>query len=901
MFSRSLFTNCVRQLQLTVFNDRNLEFPAHSTSSGYNLPEQLLFVYNSPTHSTFSVFLAFHSPSTFPAMTTYKEPSTADHCYAKLIEMFGETVEIELICEIGNSCQWNCECTKFPHMFSIIPRHTLIIHPLVSVSMCVEAILMRSDSLEVRHMAPSSSSSHETPPPPPISYSQRFQMGLNPVTSFSEPPPPIPQPDNNTHLDKLGYQISDGYKILVLMRGLPGSGKSTLARQLIQKTGLNPAQHIISADDFFTDRWGNYNYDRSRISEAHQDCQNRAKAMMMRSFAPIIVDNTNIRLWEMEAFCVNAVDHGYIVQILEPTTGWAKNPEECHRRNTHNVPFDTVLNMRRTYDRIKNGQELLDHFHLPKRIQFQLRERPPIAKTPEPEPEVVKCFSPMQNSEDIVIDSEEIVKPDPFANFNWVAHEREVNDFWKENILPKEVEQARASTATSSKKQLSQQTTTTVDATAELREQMLSALKDDKQHGRREDTISTPSTEATPKPVQKHRKGCPNENEAFADVRLAFPTVSTQYLWDLFEKCQGDANWLMNILLNESADADNIPGGEGDTDFQCHCDSPGTMAESSNAVPGTSTATSSRQPGKPPNQRQKKKAFNQKIFDAEAEEMRRQIEESVRIGDEFYTENMKRVRQYKNKMNVPLSEDSDRSSVVALAEEEEGDDDYDESEGGEDIYEFRLGSEFINQLEGLFNAHSAGLDFHKFRPNVFMKRSLAKQIYHLWVESMMYQLEEQKLDALKDDEEIARQINELDEIKRSSVKFLDVSQMASAMEAYVSNNDWANGGSDLAVKLKRQKLYEIFPKINRATIDDILRQSGDNYERVVDTLNIAYEQNADDRLVEQHNKLILAAKIETEKVPNCNGRSLICYNDNFDFLSDSQATHDDCEQAVIHG
>lgn len=250
--------------------------------------------------------------------------------------------------------------------------------------------------------------------------------------------------------------------------------------------------------------------------------------------------------------------------------------------------------------------------------------------------------------------------------------------------------------------------------------------------------------------------------------------------------------------------------------------------------------------------------------------MKRQIEESVVIGDEFYTENMKRVREWRNQkkkgpvIRTETSQDNntEHSSVTSADQEEE---DYEDFEDGDDVFEFRLGSEFVNQLEGLFNSNSDGLDFHKFRPNVFMKRSLAKQIYHLWVESMMYQIEETRMDSLKDDEEIARQINEMDEMKRSAVKFSDVTQMASAMQAYVTN-DWATGGIDLALKLKRQKLYETFPSISRGTIDEILQQNEDNYERVVDTLNQVYEQNADERLVEQKNKLILAAKIETEKV-----------------------------------
>lgn len=372
-------------------------------------------------------------------------------------------------------------------------------------------------------------------------------------------------------------------------------------------------------------------------------------------------------------------------------------------------------------------------------------------------------------------------------------------------------------------------------------------------------------------PLSKHRKGCLNENESFSDVRQAFPTISIQYLWELFEKCNGDANWMMNILLNETTEIDDIPGNN-EEDFDCPCElSEEQRAIADAAAVAIETSREQRTGRTPlPHRQQKKKMFNQRVFDQEAEQMKRQIEESVCIGDQFYSENMKRVREWKAKKRGPdeqrqqLSEGSEGSSTACVTVDAvAGDEEEDDFE--EDVFEFRLGSEFINQLEGMFNTNSDGLDFHKFRPNVYMPTSLAKQIYHLWVESMMYQLEEQKLDALKDDEEIARQINQLEE-KRTAVNFSDVTQMACAMQAYRSSckNAWSSDNTDLAVKLKRQKLYEIFPKIPKDTVDEILRQNNDNYDRVVETLTSSY--NPQERLLEQQNKLILAAKFESEKV-----------------------------------
>lgn len=56
-------------------------------------------------------------------------------------------------------------------------------------------------------------------------------------------------------------------QILTLIRGISGSGKSTLANSLSEKTG---SIHV-EADQFFILN-GEYKFDRSKLSEAHEKC-----------------------------------------------------------------------------------------------------------------------------------------------------------------------------------------------------------------------------------------------------------------------------------------------------------------------------------------------------------------------------------------------------------------------------------------------------------------------------------------------------------------------------------------------------------------------------------------------------------------------------------------------------
>ena len=75
-------------------------------------------------------------------------------------------------------------------------------------------------------------------------------------------------------------------KVLYIMRGISGSGKSTLAKQI---GGL-----ILGSDEFWM-VGGKYQFDESRIGEAHQWNQQRAEKAMQQGISPIIVDNTNVQ------------------------------------------------------------------------------------------------------------------------------------------------------------------------------------------------------------------------------------------------------------------------------------------------------------------------------------------------------------------------------------------------------------------------------------------------------------------------------------------------------------------------------------------------------------------------------------------------------------------------------
>lgn len=121
---------------------------------------------------------------------------------------------------------------------------------------------------------------------------------------------------------------------LIIMRGMPGSGKSFLAKKLAGEAGK-----VFSADDYFS-RNGEYNWVGSELPNAHIDCQNRALEAMYLAIPVVVIDNTNITLWELKQLrhlIEIAQVLGYEVEIREPNTPWAWDAEELVKRNTHGV------------------------------------------------------------------------------------------------------------------------------------------------------------------------------------------------------------------------------------------------------------------------------------------------------------------------------------------------------------------------------------------------------------------------------------------------------------------------------------------------------------------------------------------------------------------------------------
>lgn len=123
-------------------------------------------------------------------------------------------------------------------------------------------------------------------------------------------------------------------KELFLLRGLPGSGKSTLAKSLGGKH--------IEADMFFM-KDGVYEFDATKLRDAHGWCQAMVGCWMSDGEERIVVSNTFTQEWEMKDYYDWAKDFDYIVYslIVENRHGGV---------NEHGVPEDKLEIMKNRFE-----------------------------------------------------------------------------------------------------------------------------------------------------------------------------------------------------------------------------------------------------------------------------------------------------------------------------------------------------------------------------------------------------------------------------------------------------------------------------------------------------------------------------------------------------------------------
>ncbi len=122
---------------------------------------------------------------------------------------------------------------------------------------------------------------------------------------------------------------------LYLVRGVPGCGKSTFAEQL-RLSGL--VTQFLEADKYFIDSEGKYIFDPSKLSEAHEWCQTRAK-MYLFAGDSVAVSNTSTTEKEVAVYqrIAELTGANFVSIIVE---------NRNNTENIHNVPAEKIQQMK---------------------------------------------------------------------------------------------------------------------------------------------------------------------------------------------------------------------------------------------------------------------------------------------------------------------------------------------------------------------------------------------------------------------------------------------------------------------------------------------------------------------------------------------------------------------------
>jgi len=134
-----------------------------------------------------------------------------------------------------------------------------------------------------------------------------------------------------------------------IMRGLPGSGKSTYAKRNF------PDAIVCSADLYFTNGMGEYNFKPAELPRAHARCLLKFVEWLDRAAISerdpesnreltIVVDNTNVDAVSLAPYISLAIAYEADIEVITMSC----DVQDAAKRNVHNVPIHAIDRMYKT-------------------------------------------------------------------------------------------------------------------------------------------------------------------------------------------------------------------------------------------------------------------------------------------------------------------------------------------------------------------------------------------------------------------------------------------------------------------------------------------------------------------------------------------------------------------------
>lgn len=149
--------------------------------------------------------------------------------------------------------------------------------------------------------------------------------------------------------------------VIIIMQGLPGSGKGwTIMNKLIPGAmsgvpsplgtkgakSYGEGRYVVSADFWFENEKGEYEFDPKLLGEAHAECLRSFVNLVQHHPDLVIVDNTNTTVAEIAPYYAVAQAFRHSVRIHQVPC----DPEVAFARNQHGVPREGILAMQKRLD-----------------------------------------------------------------------------------------------------------------------------------------------------------------------------------------------------------------------------------------------------------------------------------------------------------------------------------------------------------------------------------------------------------------------------------------------------------------------------------------------------------------------------------------------------------------------
>lgn len=649
-------------------------------------------------------------------------------------------------------------------------------------------------------------------------------------TNQSAGPPNAHDPPPN--YDKVVNLIKSGLRVMVLIRGLPGSGKSYLSKMIVDDTmNGDYDNHIFSTDNYFMSN-GRYVYDRNGLEQAHIRNQELVASRAKEGWSPIIIDNTNLRTWEMYPYVQYSIHNSYHIEIMEPSTVWSRNPCKLAYMNKHSVPISKIRLMMHKFDKT-DVENILNILNLKKIEKPLLRNHPPLEKI-DPSADSIKNVK-VKKTENKTIKLEVLPKSPRKPKLGGTnrsvpstssAAARDFGTKYSEFKVNQSTHAERSKVKFDELWESSEECSGYSDNFTPLASKKIPKVVTFENVPRPQRAALNKKTGNTSDNVTQIDAGTDTsrENVEYTELCNLYTDKKADYIWFMFEKFNYDGNKTANFFLN------NPDWIEPDYLVRPSTASGGTMDQFKFDFTDNNQDLPDFEPQKNNRNRNQKKATDSFAF---------------------------------NKCDNATNTGATSLNYVREMET------FTPPEFNDEVVDVDLGIGLVTSLDSMFGMKKLDNNnniLNSFKTNVLMPKNIAKQLYALWLVSMYDQIEEQRYENIKQDEVYAKELNfnelniEKDDTK-PEMNLKDIAVMEIELSKYesVNPNEDVLFSSDILTKLKIEKLKEIFPNVDDAIIISILTENNNEFEETIRVLRERAE-NID---------------IEEAEILNDRGRSLI--------------------------